>query len=81
MSAVASIAFASCEKKTTTSETTVEPTTETEVVHETTVATPDTVVVKNEETDGTNVNVSSDGIKVDSKDADKKTNVEVNVKK
>jgi hypothetical protein len=79
LSAVAAIAFASCEKKTSTTETTVEPTTDTVIVKETETPAPDTVVKA--ETDGTSVSVSSDGVNVSSKDGDKKTTVDVNAKK
>lgn len=77
LGAVAMIAFASCDKKVEKTETTT-TTIDTVVVPE--EPTPADTVVKTE-TDGTSVNVSSDGVNVSSKDGDKKTEVDVNVKK
>jgi uncharacterized lipoprotein YajG len=82
MGAAAMLAFASCKKEEKTTEITTEPAApDTEVVHETTVLPADTVVVKNEESDGTSVDVSKDGVNIDSKNGEKKTSVNVDVKK
>jgi len=76
LGAAALVAFASCkkeEKEINVDGTTVDTTI---VVHETEPApAPDTVVVAPAESDGTSVNVNSDGVHVDTKSGDKKTTI------
>ena len=72
----AMITFASC-KKEVTIESDGTATDTTVVIDEVAppVNTTDTIVVKQEESDGTSINVNSGGVSVDSKDGTKKTTV------
>ncbi|HEX9979097.1 MAG TPA: hypothetical protein VGB50_00870 [Flavobacterium sp.] len=76
LGALALTAFVSCKNEEKTETTTVEP-----VAHDTTVVVHETETVPvqdaEEEQDGTSVSVDSDGMKVDSKSGEKKTDVNV----